>query len=127
MNKASEDYIKNIYLLKQEKARLHSVDIAKELGLSRASVSRAMTNLRRDNIIVMKEDGEIEFTIKGQKIAEVIIDKYVTLCGFLQDVAGVDEKTAKVDACRIEHYISDDTYAGIKQFIISHPELKIKL
>ncbi|SCZ79888.1 metal-dependent transcriptional regulator [Pseudobutyrivibrio xylanivorans] len=123
MNKASEDYIKNIYILKQDKAHLHSVDLAKELGLSRASVSRAMSNLRKDNIIVMKEDGEIEFTIKGQKIAEVIIDKYVTLTGFLQDVAGVDEKTAKEDACKIEHYISDDTYAGIKQFIIAHPEL----
>ena len=123
MNKASEDYIKNIYILKQEKPRLHSVDLAKELGLSRASVSRAMSNLRKDNIIVMKEDGEIEFTIKGQKIAEVIIDKYVTLTGFLQDVAGVDEETAKEDACKIEHYISDDTYAGIKQFIIAHPEL----
>ncbi|MDC7279497.1 MULTISPECIES: metal-dependent transcriptional regulator [Pseudobutyrivibrio] len=123
MNKASEDYIKNIYILKQDKAHLHSVDLAKELGLSRASVSRAMSNLRKDNIIVMKEDGEIEFTIKGQKIAEVIIDKYVTLTGFLQDVAGVDEETAKEDACKIEHYISDDTYAGIKQFIIAHPEL----
>ncbi|SFN83849.1 iron (metal) dependent repressor, DtxR family [Pseudobutyrivibrio sp. UC1225] len=123
MNKASEDYIKNIYILKQDKAHLHSVDLAKELGLSRASVSRAMSNLRKDNIIVMKEDGEIEFTIKGQKIAEVIIDKYVTLTGFLQDVAGVDEETAKEDACKIEHYISDDTYAGIKQFIIAHPDL----
>ncbi len=123
MNKASEDYIKNIYILKQDKAHLHSVDLAKELGLSRASVSRAMSNLRKDNIIVMKEDGEIEFTIKGQKIAEVIIDKYVTLTGFLQDVAGVDEETAKEDACKIEQYISDDTYAGIKQFIIAHPEL----
>lgn len=123
MNKASEDYIKNIYILKQEKSRLHSIDLAKELGLSRASVSRAMSNLRKDNIIIMKEDGEIEFTIKGLKIAEVIMDKYVTLTGFLQDVAGVDEKTAKEDACRIEHYISDDTFAGIKQFIVAHSEL----
>ena len=123
MNKASEDYIKNIYILKQEKSSLHSIDLAKELGLSRASVSRAMSNLRKDNIIIMKEDGEIEFTIKGLKIAEVIMDKYVTLTGFLQDVAGVDEKTAKEDACRIEHYISDDTFAGIKQFIVAHSEL----
>ena len=76
-----------------------------------------------DDFLIMKEDGEIEFTVKGQKIAEVIVDKYVTLSGFLQDVAGVDEETAKEDAHRIQHYISDDTYAGIKQFIIHHPEL----
>ena len=123
MNKASEDYIKNIYILKQEKARLHSIDIAKEYGLSRASVSRAMSNLRKDNIIIMKEDGEIEFTVKGQKIAEVIVDKYVTLCEFLQGVVGVDEETAKEDAHRVQHYISEDTYEGIKQFIIAHPEI----
>ena len=78
MNKASEDYIKNIYILKQEKARLHSIDIAKEFGLSRASVSRAMSNLRKDNIIIMKEDGEELVSISDENDFEKALWLYRT-------------------------------------------------
>ena len=117
MNKSAENYIKTIYLLKRENDSLRSVDIARELGFSRASVSLAMTNLRKKNIIVMKEDGEIEFTEKGREIAENIYDRYTMLCGFLHDVVGVDENTAKEDASSIGYYISDPTYEGIKRFV----------
>lgn len=101
------------------KDRLHSVDIARELGFSRASVSLAMTNLKKKDIITMKRGGEIEFTESGQKIAEEIYDRYLVLSGFLQDVAGVDENTAKEDAWSIGYYISDPTFAGIRQYIES--------
>ncbi|SCY36698.1 Iron dependent repressor, N-terminal DNA binding domain [Lachnospiraceae bacterium XBB2008] len=62
MNESAEDYIKTIYILMRRNACVHSVDIARELGFSRASVSAAMTNLRGKEIIVMKKNGEIEFT-----------------------------------------------------------------
>ncbi len=117
MNKSAEDYIKTIFMLKQKTDRLHSVDVARELGFSKASVSLAMSNLRKMDIIVMKRGGEIEFTPKGREIAENIYDRYVILCGFLQDIAGVDEDTAKKDAWSVGHYISDLTYEGIKKFV----------
>ncbi len=117
MNRSAENYIKTIYMLKRENNSLRSVDIARELGFSRASVSLAMTNLRKNNIIVMKEDGEIDFTEKGREIAGNIYDKYTMLYGFLKDVVGVDENIAKEDASSIGCYISDPTYEGIKRFI----------
>ena len=117
MNESAEDYIKTIYILMRRNACVHSVDIARELGFSRASVSAAMTNLRGKEIIVMKKNGEIKFTEKGERIAADIYEKHSTLSGFLQLVAGVDEQTAKDDACRMEHHISDSTYDGIKQYI----------
>ena len=117
MNKSAENYIKTIYMLKGEIKCLRSVDIARKLGFSRASVSLAMSNLREKNIIVVKEDGEIEFTKKGREIARNIYDRYSLLCGFLRDVVGVDEDTAKEDASTIGYYISDSTYEGIKKFM----------
>ncbi len=117
MNRSAEDYIKTIYILKTRTDSIRSVDVARELGYSKASVSLALSNLRKRDIIIMKKDGGIEFTQAGRKIAEEIYDRYVMLCSFLRDATGVDETTAKKDAWRIGYYLSDLTYEGIRQFI----------
>ena len=117
MNESAEDYIKTIYILKRKNGDVRSVDVARELGFSRASVSIAMSNLRNKDIIIMEKDGSIDFTENGKKIAEEIYEKYSMLISFLQNVAGVDEKTAMEDACKIEHCLSDPTYEGIRRYI----------
>ncbi|MBO4390911.1 MAG: metal-dependent transcriptional regulator [Lachnospiraceae bacterium] len=117
MNESAEDYIKTIYILKCRNGSVRSVDVAHELGFSRASVCAAMSNLRSKNMIRMDESGEISFTEEGLKTAEDLFDRFTTLCFFLQTVAGVDDQTAKEDACRIEHHISDRTYAGIRRYL----------
>lgn len=115
MNRSAEDYIKTVYILKIKNGCVHSVDIAHELGFSKASVSVAMSNLRDKNIIEMKKNGEIEFTEYGNKLAADIYERHSILSEFLQKFASVDEKTASEDACRIEHFLSDSTYSGIKK------------
>ena len=124
MNKSAEDYIKTLYILKRKNDRVRSVDIARELGFSRASVSAAVTGLRNENIIVMQRNGELEFTDKGERIASHIYERHTILSRFLSYVAGVDEETAKADACSMGHFISERTYKGIKKYIKNHPELK---
>ena len=124
MNKSAEDYIKTLYILKRKNDHVRSVDIARELGFSRASVSAAVTGLRNENIIVMHRNGELEFTDKGERIASQIYERLTILSRFLSCVAGVDEKTAKADACSMGHFISERTYKGIKEYIKEHPELK---
>ena len=117
MNESSEDYIKTIYTLKKQKDIVRSVDVAKELGYSRASVSVAMANLRKQEIIVVDKNGAIDFTESGEKIAKDIYERHVTLSEFLSAVAKVDKKTANKDACRMEHCISRTTFDGIKNYI----------
>lgn len=120
MNRSAEDYVKTIYILKKRIGCVHSVDVARETGFSKASVSVAMSNLRKDKIISMLRDGEIVFTPKGKRIAEAIYEKHAVLSKFLKTVAGIDERTAREDACRIEHCISDSAYNGIKKFVESN-------
>ena len=122
MNRAAEDYIKTIYVLKGRQKIVRSIDIANELGFSRASVSREVSNLRTAGMIEVMNDGAIEFTDKGEAVAKEIHERHSTLSEFLAAVAGVDEKTAREDACGMEHFISDSTYNGIKQFIEEYPE-----
>ena len=119
MNKSAEDYIKTIYLLKERLGCVRSVDVAKEMSFSKASVSVAMSNLRKKNIIKMKKNGEIELTPEGIRAAREICEKHSTLSDFLRTVAKVDEKTAKEDARWIGHYLSPSTYEGIKRYIQS--------
>ncbi|MCR5831309.1 MAG: metal-dependent transcriptional regulator [Lachnospiraceae bacterium] len=119
INKSAEDYIKTIYLLEDRIGCVRSVDIAREMSYSKASVSVAMSNLRRNNIISMKKNGQIKLTREGIKAAREICEKHSTLSVFLKTVANVDEKTAKEDACWIGHYLSPSTYAGIKKYIQS--------
>ncbi|MBO4560165.1 MAG: metal-dependent transcriptional regulator [Lachnospiraceae bacterium] len=119
MNESAEDYIKTIYMLQKKTGCVHSVDVAREMGFTKASVSAAMANLRKKDIIRMQPDGEIVFTTAGRKAAEQIYEKHTTLSEFLKDVAAVDDKTAKEDACRIEHYLSPSTFDGIKKFVES--------
>ncbi|MBR6257849.1 MAG: metal-dependent transcriptional regulator [Lachnospiraceae bacterium] len=120
MNESAENYIKTIYALKKKLKSVRSIDIANEMGFSRASVSAAVANLKKKDLIIVKNNGAIEFTVQGEKIAGDIYERHATLSGFLMDVAGVDEKTAKEDACRIEHFISPSTLEGIKKFIKGH-------
>ena len=119
MNKSAEDYIKTIYLLKERLGCVRSIDIAREMSFSKASVSVAMSNLRKKNIIRMRKNGEIELTPEGIMAAREICEKHSTLSDFLRTVAKVDEKTATEDARWIGHYLSPSTYAGIKRFIIA--------
>ena len=118
MFESGEDYIETIYRLKKKNGVVYSIDVAKELGFSRPSVSRAMGILRQDDYITMDEvSKEINLTDKGRKKAVEIYDKHKTLTSFLQKTANVSAKIAETDACRIEHVISPSTFRGIKSFM----------
>ena len=118
MFESGEDYIETIYRLKKSKGVVYSIDVAKEFGYSRPSVSRAMGILRDEGLITMDEvSKEIRLTEKKKKKAVEIYDKHKTLTAFLQKVAGVSEKIAETDACRIEHIISASTFRGIKNYM----------
>lgn len=111
---SGENYLETILVLTKRNGSVRSIDIAEEMNFTKASVSRAMSILKRDNYIIMEPDGRILLTKDGQKKAAVVYDRHVTLTRFINELLGVDEKIAEKDACRIEHIISPETFAGIK-------------
>ncbi|MEF2911306.1 MAG: metal-dependent transcriptional regulator [Phascolarctobacterium sp.] len=111
---SGENYLETILVLTKRNGSVRSIDIAEEMNFTKASVSRAMSILKRDNYIIMEPDGRILLTKDGQKKATTVYDRHVTLTRFINEVLGVDEEIAEKDACRIEHIISPETFAGIK-------------
>ena len=114
MNESSEDYLETMLILREEKkGYIKSVDIAKELGVTKPSVSVAVKNLRENGYITMEKGGEIHLTQSGETVAQKTYAKHKLLCSFLQSL-GVNEETAHNDACKIEHDLSDETIDAIK-------------
>ena len=105
-----EDYIEAIYdLCKKGGGSCRSVDIAGNLGFSKASVARATKNLREGGYIDMERYGLIRLTKKGEEYGKRILDRHKTLSSFLTDILGVDPEVADEEACKIEHTISEET------------------
>ena len=111
-----EDYLETILVLHNQKGTVRSIDIANELGFSKPSVSVAMKNLRVNNLILVNDEGHITLTDEGRRIAETIYERHTALSKWLMDL-GVNEQTALDDACRIEHDISAESFAAIKEHI----------
>ena len=123
MRESGEDYIETIFMLKKRMGHVRSVDVAQELKFSRPSVSRAIGILRDQGLLLMNNDGGLELTEEGTRLAEEVYEKHTTLTRFLRAVTKVDAVVAEKDACRIEHIISSKTFEGIKRFLSEHPEL----
>lgn len=113
---SAENYLESILILRNEKGRVRSIDIVNHLGFSKPSVSIAMKQLEENCYITRDEDGHIFLTDTGKKIAEETYERHV----FLTDLftrCGVSEETAREDACKIEHHLSDETFECLKKHL----------
>lgn len=113
---SQEDYLERILQISQKKDTVHAIDIAKEMSFSKPSVSVAMTKLKESGLIEINDKGEISLTEEGLRIATKTLEKHVILTNLLIQL-GVSEETAKEDACRMEHDISDETWDMIKKHV----------
>lgn len=113
-----EDYLETILLLRNKNGDVRSIDVVNELGYTKASVSIAMKGLRNKNLITMDEVGYITLTSEGLEIAENTLERHTLLSDWLIHL-GVSEETAIEDACRIEHDISEETFAVLKKHCLA--------
>ena len=111
---SAEDYLEAILMLYQEKGYSRSVDIASRLGVTKPSVSFAMKRLRENGYITMDEESLITLTEKGEEIARRILERHRLLTAFFCSL-GVDQATAREDACRVEHDISEETFQALRR------------
>lgn len=114
IQESGENYLEAILIIKERKGYVRSIDVANELSVSKPSVSRAMSVLKKEGLIDMDGLNQILLTDEGRKIAETIYERHRVITKFLVSL-GVDEETAAKDACRIEHVISPVSFEKIKE------------
>ena len=114
IEESRENYLKIIYLL-EKKGPVRAVDIAKELGFSKPSVSRAVHLLEDAGLLNIADNGELKLTPEGFEKADDIVNKNETIKLFFISCLGISVKEATNEACRIEHIISDETFQAMKK------------
>ncbi len=116
IHESAENYLERILMLRERLGYARSVDIATELQVTKPSVCIAMKRLRENNYIEMDNDGLITLTPEGLAIAERIYDRHKVLTSFFCSL-GVSKENAAADACKVEHDLSEETYAAICRFV----------
>lgn len=111
-----EDYLETILILSKQKAQVRSIDVANELGYSKPSVSVAMKNLRQKNYVLVSEEGYLSLTDEGLKLATTVYERHSVISNWLISL-GVSQDVAVEDACRMEHDISEESFAAIKKYL----------
>ena len=113
LHESAEMYLETIYMLAQERETVRAIDIAREMGYSRPTISEWMGKLAKAGYVAIREDGGVSLTEKGKETAAKIYERHVTLEMLLRTL-GVSPEVAREDACRVEHYISEETFEALK-------------
>ena len=116
---SGEMYLETILILTIRDQTVRSIDVARYMGFSKPSVSRAVGRLREQGYITVDPEGNILLTESGRAVAEKIYERHRVLTALLMRL-GIDEEIAAEDACKIEHDISDVTFDAIKKHVEEH-------
>lgn len=107
ITKSNEDYLETILML-EKNGKTKSVDVAKELNVSKAAVSIAMNELVKKELIKKESYGDIKLTNSGRDVAISTLNKHMLIKKVLLGI-GVCEQTAEIECCKIEHILSEET------------------
>lgn len=114
VHEAAEMYLETILVLKNRLGLVRSIDVANEMGYSKPTISIAMKKFRQEGLVTVDESGFINLTEAGRDIAKRIYERHQVLTHILVSL-GVSQDHAEEDACKIEHDISDETFAALKK------------
>ena len=109
IRESAEDYLERILMLNKSMGQVRAVDIANLMNFSKPSVSIALKKLRQNGYVNIDGGGYITLTESGLEIAERVFERHRLISQLLMAL-GVDEQTAKEDACRVEHDLSVESF-----------------
>lgn len=111
MSMSNEDYLEAIVMLGgTTKQAVRSVDIANHMGVSKASVNKAVSYLKENGYVEQPFYGGITLTATGQRYGRAIYKRHRYLTTFLSKELGISPEVAEKEACTMEHAISDSSF-----------------
>mgnify|MGYP004496457369 FL=1 len=120
---SQKKYLFAIYKLGQNGRPVKSADVAKIVGVSKASTVKMTQRLTEEVYIVIEPYMEISITQKGIKAANELYTPSVILCDFLAESVGVDESTADADAVAMVSHLSEGTVEKLVKFALEHKKI----
>ena len=123
VSKSQEEYIKAMYVLKRQTGQIRVTDIANKMNISKASVNKAVKNLKEEGMLEYETYGSIELTKTGEELAKKILEAYDIGVLFFRDVLGIDEEKAVTEADNLKTAISDAAFNQLARYV--HKELNL--
>ncbi|HEX05168.1 MAG TPA: metal-dependent transcriptional regulator [Bacteroidetes bacterium] len=117
LSASMEDYLETIYFRDLEGHRAKVKNIADSMGVSKPSVTEALSVLRERGLVHHQKYGDIVLTAKGRREADYIYRKHRMFKRLFCDVLGVPEDQGEEDACKVEHLVSDSTVERVDNFL----------
>ena len=111
VSKSHEDYLEAIIMLGgSPEYPIRSVDIAKQMNVSKASVNKAIGLLKEQGLLDQPYYGDVTLTEEGYAYGTSVYRRHRYLTAFLSKCLGIDPEVAEEEACMMEHAISDDSF-----------------
>ena len=109
---ANEDYLECLVRIEQEEGAedgVRSVDVAKRLNVSKASVNKAVAALQAQGLVDQSHYGKVILTDQGREVGTAVWYRHRLIRTFLVRELGVEFERADSEACMMEHALSEDT------------------
>ena len=111
MSMSHEDYLEAMVMLGATPDNsIRSVDVATKMGVSKASVNKAMAALKERGYAEQPYYGDITLTDTGYEYGSSILERHTMLYDFLTKALGIPDEQADREACMMEHAISDESF-----------------
>lgn len=118
MSTSHEDYLEAMVMLgATTEAPVRSVDVATKLGVSKASVNKAMSVLKEKGLAEQPYYGDITLTEEGYAYGTSVLERHEMLFTFLTKAIGLSEEDADREACLMEHAISNASFEKWFEFV----------
>lgn len=115
LRESGEDYLESIYVLSERQGIVRSIDVAEYLGVTKASVSKAMATLENSGYVEMGKR-DVYLTERGLKVARQMWERHCFFVGLLED-AGVAPKVASQEGCHMEHCLSEESFEKLRSML----------
>ena len=117
ISKSLEEYLKTMYVLKKQTGRVRVTDVAEKMNCTKASVNKAVKNLKENNLVNFETYGTIELTEEGINLAKKVLEVYDITFLFLKEVLNLDEESSKEEAEKIKSVIKDETVNKLAKYV----------
>ncbi len=92
-------------------------DVARRLNITRGSVSISLQPLKKAALIVQDENHHLQLSEAGRELVAAIKTKRLLIQRLFHEVLGVARAQAEIDACKLEHLISNETAGRMVSFL----------
>lgn len=119
LHASGEDYLEAVLILQKKMSMVRSVDVARQMGVSKPSLCNAVSILQDGGFLTKDADHYLHLTDTDKVIAEQTYEKHQFFTRLLTDT-GVDPALAEKDARQIEHVISQKSFEHLQNAYNTH-------